>query len=107
LHHLHAPVVSVAEQAAHITDRLRRMRHASFRTLTEDAETTTMVVARFLALLELYRQGAVGFDQAGPLGDLTVHWTGEESGDVTISDDFDDATDPAAGEAGQAEEDER
>ena len=96
LHHLHAPVVSVAEQAAQITDLLRRLRHASFRALTEDAETTTMVVARFLALLELYRQGAVGFDQAGPLGDLTVHWTGEESGEVTISDDFDEEA-PAAG----------
>lgn len=89
LGHLHAPAVSVAEQAAHITDRLRRLRHASFRTLTNDAQNTTMVVARFLALLELYRQGAVGFDQAGPLGDLTVHWTGEESGDVAISADYD------------------
>src|SRR5699024_997415 len=93
LHHLHAPVVSAADQAAQITDRLRRPQHPSGRALTERAETTTVVVARFLALLELYRQGAVGFDQAGPLGDLTVHWTGEESGEVTISDDFDQEAD--------------
>ena len=105
LEHLHAPVVSVAEQAAQITDRLRRLRHASFRTLTSDAESTTMVVARFLALLELYRQGAVGFDQAGPLGDLTVHWTGDERGEVTISADFDGDAEPVPEDASRPPED--
>ena len=50
---------------------------------------TVVVVARFLALLELFREGAVAFDQVAPLGELTVRWTGAEDGDVTVSDDFD------------------
>jgi segregation and condensation protein A len=47
----------------------------SFRALTADAESTLVVVARFLALLEMFRDKVVGFDQILPLGDLTVHWT--------------------------------
>jgi len=91
--HLHAPVVSVREQAAHIAGRLRRLRRASFRTLTDDAGSTAVVVARFLALLELFRQGVVGFDQAGPLGDLSVHWTGPEDEDVEVGEGYDDYDD--------------
>ncbi len=48
-----------------------------------------VVVARFLALLELFREGAVAFDQVTPLGELTVRWTGSQEGDVQVSDDFD------------------
>lgn len=95
--HLHAPVVSVREQAAHIAGRLRRTRSASFRSLTADADSTAVVVARFLALLELFREGLVGFDQAGPLGDLSVHWTGGESGAVDVGEEYDDYDDSAAG----------
>jgi segregation and condensation protein A len=89
LEHLHAPAVSVREQAAVIVERLRRTRTASFRALVADAEVTLVVVARFLALLELFREGAVAFDQATPLGELTVRWTGSDSGDVTVVDEFD------------------
>ncbi|QOR72371.1 segregation/condensation protein A [Ruania alkalisoli] len=88
--HLHNPAVSVREQAAHIVDRLRRSRSLSFRALTDDADGTAVVVARFLALLELFREGAVGFDQAGPLGDLTVRWTGSDDGEVDVDDDYED-----------------
>ncbi len=48
------------------------------------------MVARFLALLELFREGAVAFDQAAPLGELTVRWTGSDQGDVDVEDEFDD-----------------
>jgi segregation and condensation protein A len=99
LEHLHAPAVSVREQAAVIVGRLRRQRSQTFRTLTSDADTTLVVVARFLALLELFRDGAVTFEQATPLGELTISWTGSDSGDVAVSDEFDeDAADgsPAA-----------
>ena len=48
-------------------------------------------VARFLALLELFREGAVGFDQVTPLGELTVRWTGAEDGEIEITDEFDGA----------------
>jgi segregation and condensation protein A len=89
LDHLHSPAVSVREQAAVIVDRLRRTRTASFRALIADADATLVVVARFLALLELFREGAVAFDQASPLGELTVRWTGTDAGDVTVVDEFD------------------
>ncbi|UFU04628.1 segregation/condensation protein A [Ruania suaedae] len=94
LTHLHNPAVSVREQAAHIVDRLRRARSLTFRSLTDDADGTAVVVARFLALLELFREGAVGFDQAGPLGDLTVRWTGAEDGEVDVDDDYEDPAEP-------------
>jgi len=90
LEHLHAPPVSVREQAGVIVDRLRRHRSSSFRALVSDAENTMVVVARFLALLELFREGAVGFDQVTPLGELTIRWTGDESGDVEVTDEFDE-----------------
>jgi segregation and condensation protein A len=89
LSHLHATTVSVREQAALLVDRLRHGGAASFRALTDDAGSTLVVVARFLALLELFREGAVGFEQVTPLGELTVRWTGSDEGDVEVSDDFD------------------
>jgi segregation and condensation protein A len=89
LDHLHAPAVSVREQAALIVDRLRRTRTASFRVLIADADAAIVIVARFLALLELFREGAVAFDQAAPLADLTVRWTGTDDGDVEVDDEFD------------------
>jgi segregation and condensation protein A len=98
LEHLHAPAVSVREQAALIVDRLRRQQACSFRALIADADATLVVVARFLALLELFREGAVAFDQAAPLGELTVRWTGSDEGDIDVEDEFDDfaqATDEA------------
>ncbi len=89
LSHLHAPVVSVREQAAVLVDRLRQHGASTFRALTADAGEPVVVVVRFLALLELFREGAVAFDQVVPLGELTVRWTGSEDGEVTVSDDFD------------------
>lgn len=88
--HLHAPAVSVREQAAIITNRLRRSGAMNFRNLVADAEGTHIVVGRFLALLELYREGAVAFDQVSPLGDLTIRWTGTQDGEVELSTDYDE-----------------
>ena len=88
--HIHAPQVSVREQAAVLVDRLRRVRTATFRALVGDAEDTVMVVARFLALLELFRESAVAFDQVTPLGELTVRWTGAEEGELDVHDEFDE-----------------
>ena len=76
--HLHQPRVSIREQAAVLVDRLRRSRSASFRALSADCPTTLHVVARFLALLELYRERVVAFEQLAPLGELTVRWTGSD-----------------------------
>lgn len=96
--HVHAPAVSVREQAAVIVDRLRRSPSLTFRALTGDAPDTLTTVARFLALLELYHEGVVSFDQVSPMGDLHVRWIGSDDGDVDISDEFDEheASDPAS-----------
>ena len=90
LAHLHAPAVSVREQAAVLFERLRRSGSASFRALVQDADSTLVVVVRFLSLLELYREGVVAFDQIEALGDLTVRWTGSEEGEVAVDDDYGD-----------------
>ena len=74
--HLHAPAVSVSEQLVLVRDRLRSAGTASFRALTADCGHTLEVVARFLALLELYRQQRVVFEQLTPLGELHVRWVG-------------------------------
>jgi len=100
LSHVYAPTVSVREQAAVLVDRLRHGGASSFRALTADAGSTLVIVVRFLALLELFREGAVGFDQVTPLGELTVRWTGSDEGDVVVSDDFD--APPDAGDAPDA-----
>ena len=75
--HIHATRVSVREQAAIVVERLRRQGAMTFRALCGDSPDTLTTVARFLSLLELFREGAVGFDQVTPLGELTVRWTGE------------------------------
>ncbi|WP_425607072.1 segregation and condensation protein A [Ornithinimicrobium faecis] len=90
LTHLHAPQVSVREQAVLVVQRLRLTGTASFRELVADADTTLVIVARFLALLELFRESLLSLDQEDPLGELTVRWTGSDSGDVEVSDEFDE-----------------
>ncbi|MFD7766469.1 segregation and condensation protein A [Streptomyces sp. NPDC059787] len=88
--HIHAPLVSVQEQAGIVVVRLKELGEASFRALVEDTDDTLTVVARFLALLELYREKAVALDQEAALGELTVRWTGGD-GDAapTVTDEFD------------------
>ena len=90
LAHMHAPVVSVREQAAVMVDRLQQQRAMTFRALTYDSSNMLTTVARFLALLELFRDGAVAFEQLTPLGELTVRWTGADDGEWAISDEFDE-----------------
>jgi segregation and condensation protein A len=78
LGHIHAAKVSVREQAALVVDRLRRSGTMTFRALCGDSPDTLTTVARFLSLLELFREGAVAFDQMSPLGELTVRWSGAD-----------------------------
>ncbi len=87
--HLHMPLVSVAEEARWVVDALRKSKSMSFRHLVADAESTLVVVARFLALLDLYRQGALRFDQVVALGELQISWTGSEQGEVMAGEEFD------------------
>ncbi|GAB3892540.1 segregation and condensation protein A [Microbispora bryophytorum] len=88
--HIYQPLASVREQAAILVERLRRLHTATFRALTADCTGTFEVVARFLAVLELFREAAVSFEQLEPLGDLYVTWTGTADGDVTVGDDYDE-----------------
>ncbi|MFE7652675.1 segregation and condensation protein A [Streptomyces bottropensis] len=93
--HIHAPLVSVQEQAGIVVARLRVLGEASFRVLVEDTDDTLTVVARFLALLELYREKAVTLDQETALGDLLVRWTGGDGGaEPVVTDEFDRPPEP-------------
>ncbi|MGW1176198.1 segregation and condensation protein A [Kitasatospora sp. NPDC002543] len=117
--HIHTPPVSVREQASLVVGLLTELGEASFRRLVEDAPDDLVVVARFLALLELYRERVLAFEQPEALGELLVRWVAEEGrGAVEVTDEFDRpagearAADEArtAGEAeegGEAREDER
>ena len=87
--HLHLPLVSVAAEALNVVSSLRRHKTMSFRSLVSDAENTLVVVARFLALLELYKDGSVRFEQVVALGELQITWTGTEAGEISVSDEFD------------------
>ncbi|MFV2121318.1 segregation and condensation protein A, partial [Streptomyces sp. Act-28] len=91
--HVHAPLVSVREQAGIVVARLRERGEVRFGELAEDAADTLTVVARFLALLELYRERVVALDQDDPLGELTVRWTGGDAG-AAVTDEFDRVVEP-------------
>jgi segregation and condensation protein A len=87
--HLHMALVSVSEQSKLVVEALRHSKTMSFRSLCHDADSTMVVVARFLALLDLYRQGNLRFNQVIALGELQISWTGSDEGDVEVTDEFD------------------
>ncbi|MEV8335526.1 segregation and condensation protein A [Streptomyces niveus] len=103
--HIHAPLVSVQEQAGIVVALLRAAREVSFATLAADAPDTLTVVARFLALLELYREKAVALDQEEALGPLTVRWTGGDDDEAPrVTDEFDRPPDPVTDKKDTSEE---
>lgn len=85
LDHLHAPLVSIREQAAHVVALLRRGEPMTFRQLIAGADLKGVVIARFLAVLELYRGAAISFEQIEPLGELTLRWTAENWSDENLA----------------------
>ncbi|MDB1089122.1 segregation/condensation protein A [Streptomyces sp. ACA25] len=90
IEHIHAPLVSVREQADVLISRLREVGEADFADLVRDAPDTLTVVARFLALLELYRERAVSLDQTEALGPLTVRWSGADTTRPLVTGEFDE-----------------
>ncbi len=95
--HIHAPLTTVAEQAAVLRRRLRELGRASFARLTADCSGIYEVVARFLAVLELYRENSIAMEQDTPFGDLHITWTATaEAGDGSLPGDEDE---PAAGDS--------
>ena len=87
--HLHSALVSVTEESRLVVEALRKGRTVSFRALIQEADSTLVVVARFLALLDLYRQGALRFEQVVALGELQISWVGSDEGEVLASAEFD------------------
>lgn len=82
LEHIHASPVSVAEQTQTIRLMLADRGTATFAELVSGCERTLEVVARFLGLLNLFREAVVLFDQPEPLGELTIRWTGSTEADT-------------------------
>jgi segregation and condensation protein A len=74
LDHLHVAQVSVPEHAAYLRERLAELGVATFAVLTADCATPLEIVARFLAVLELFRERSVELEQPEPFGELTVRW---------------------------------
>ncbi|MFB4316144.1 segregation and condensation protein A [Actinomadura sp. 21ATH] len=102
--HIYQAQTSVKEQAAIVVERLRELRATTFRVLTDDCAGTFEIVARFLALLELYREQAVAFEQPEPLGELHITWTGTDEGEVRVGDAYEGAREPGKpGKPGDAE----
>ncbi|AZZ48532.1 segregation/condensation protein A [Rathayibacter rathayi] len=85
LDHLHAPQISIREQAAHVVAVLRAGESATFRELITGADEKGVIVARFLAVLELYRHAAITFEQPEPLGELTLRWVAERWSDESLA----------------------
>lgn len=76
LYHVSPIRFTVAEAVEELMDELPRMGATSFRSLTSGLVERLEVVVRFLALLEMYKQGYIEIDQADRFGDISVHWTG-------------------------------
>ncbi len=89
IEHLHSALVSVTEESRLVVEALRKGRTVSFRALIQEADSTLVVVARFLALLDLYRQGALRFEQVVALGELQISWVGSDEGEILASAEFD------------------
>jgi len=85
LDHLHAPLVSIREQAAHVVALLRQGGPVTFRQLIAGADQRGVVIARFLAVLELYRHSAISFEQIEPLGELTLTWSAQHWNDDSLA----------------------
>jgi len=84
--HIHSPRISVRDQAKIVAAKLIALKRASFRQLTADAQDSYEIVASFLALLELYREDVVAFEQLAPLGDLYITWTGNTDSVMEITE---------------------
>jgi segregation and condensation protein A len=92
LDHLHAPLISIREQAAIVVTLLRDAGSLTFRELIAGVNQSGVVVARFLSVLELYRHAALSFEQLEPLGELTLRWSAQRWSDenlATLGADYD------------------
>ena len=89
LYHVGVIKASVSDALAELVDELPRVRRIGFRHLTESLVDRLEVIVRFLALLELFKQGFVELEQAERFGDIEIVWTGDDNellGSIPIDD---------------------
>jgi len=86
--HIYVPPVSVAEQANLVAGRLQQASFTTFRALVADAASTAVTVARFLAILELFKADLVVFEQLNPLADLVIRWVGAATEEIVVEDEY-------------------
>jgi len=85
LTHLHASRISIREQAAEVVAMLRSAKTLTFRELISSVRDRAVLVARFLSILELYRLGAVAFEQSESLGPLQITWQADDFEESQLS----------------------
>ncbi len=78
LSHITRIKVTVEEAVEELVDELPRAGRMTFRALTSDLVDRIEVVVRFLAVLELFKQGLVELEQTATFGEINVVWTGGE-----------------------------
>ena len=76
IEHIHSVRVSVGEAVEELIDELPRFGRVSFRRLTESLVERLEIVVRFLAVLELFKQGFIELDQPASFGDIEIIWVG-------------------------------
>jgi segregation and condensation protein A len=90
LFHVAAVRITVADCVAELVDELPRVGRIGFRRLTEELVERVEVIVRFLALLEMYKQGWVELEQGDRFGDIEIVWVGEDDrvsvGAFTVDD---------------------
>jgi segregation and condensation protein A len=85
LFHVNPVRFTVAEAVAELVDELPRIGRISFRRLTADLAERLEVIVRFLAILELFKQGLVDLDQVDRFGDIEVVWITGADADAAAS----------------------
>jgi segregation and condensation protein A len=75
LFHVNPITITVADAVTELAEELPRAGRISFRRLTADLADRIEVIVRFLAVLELFKQGAVDIDQSDRFGEIEIEWT--------------------------------
>ena len=84
LYHVTVDAVTVSDAVAELALRLPRSGPSTFRQLTRHLTSRIEIIVRFLALLELCKQGRVSLDQGHTFGDLEVEWVPESPDAVSV-----------------------
>ena len=86
LYHISPIRFTVAEAVEELMEDIARIGNTSFRALTSGLVERLEIVVRFLAILEMYKQGFIELDQVDRFGDITVLWTGIGTGNESMAE---------------------